>query len=167
MEEEIIQEKGYVPKHISFSDLEEYTDYMLEKEDEVEVEEEPAKEQEIIITSSIEIEEEEEEIDPDYPITKSKAIEIARPELKKIYVSHHRDGVSGLYFTDFNVTLLGTGEEKWYKVEVTDGDISHIIESDEKTTFKDGKLTEESLKELVGYVNAKTGEFEYDEGENA
>lgn len=154
MEEEIIQEKGYVPKHISFSDLEEYTDYMLEDIDK----EEP---------SPIEIEDEEDEVDPDYPITKSKAIEIARPELKKIYASHHRDGVSGLYFTDFNVTLLGTGEEKWYKVEVTDGDISHIIEEEEKTTFKDGKLTEESLKELVGYVNAKTGEFEYDEGDNA
>lgn len=164
MEEEIIQEKGYVPKHISFSDLEEYTDFMLEKEHE----EEPQEEiQEEPVPSSIEIEEEEEEIDPDYPITKSKAIEIARPELKKIYVSHHRDGVSGLYFTDFNVTLLGTGEDKWYKVEVIDGDISHIIESDEKTTFKDGKLTEDNLKELVGYVNAKTGEFEYDEGENA
>lgn len=156
MEEEIIQEKGYVPKHISFSDLEEYTDYMLDKEEKVE--EEP---------SSIEVEEEEEEIDPEYPITKGKAIEIARPELKKIYVQHHRDGVSGLYFTDFNVTLLGTGEDKWYKVEVIDGDISHIIENDDKTTFKDGKLPEESLKELVGYVNAKTGEFEYDEGENA
>lgn len=156
MEEEVVQEKGYVPKHISFKDLEEYTDYMLEENEEKD--EEP---------SSIDIDDDEEEVNPDYPITKSKAIEIARPELKKIYASHHRDGVSGLYFTDFNVILLGTGEEKWYKIEVTDGDISHIIEEEDKTTFKDGKLTEESLKELVGYVNAKTGEFEYDEGDNA
>ena len=28
MEEEVVQEKGYVPKHISFKDLEEYTDYL-------------------------------------------------------------------------------------------------------------------------------------------
>ena len=147
MEEEVIQEPGYVPKHISYSDLEEYTDQIL-------------KETEDFDEMDSSIEEEKSK----YPISEEKAIEIARPELKKVYVSHHREGISGLYFTDFLVTLLGTGEEKWYKVEVTEGDISYIIEEEDKTTFLDGKLEEESLKELVGYVNAHTGEFEYDEG---
>ncbi|MBQ8131232.1 MAG: hypothetical protein IJ193_01935 [Bacilli bacterium] len=158
MEEEIIQEPGYVPKHISFRDLEEYTDTMLQEIADSALEGIPE-------TTSID-EEEDEEKDCPYPITKNKAIEIARPELKKKYASkHYEDGISGLYFTDFDVVLLGTGEEKWYRVEVIDGDISHIIDNDDGTTFLDGRLSDEALKELVGYVNANTGEFEYDEGE--
>lgn len=97
----------------------------------------------------------------DYPISITKALIIAnkienlKTDYARVYQERYHKVVGFLKFTDKEVELVEINNRKYWKIQVTDGEISSRAQG----CFFDGRLGKSGL--LVCLVDVETGEYIY------
>lgn len=94
-----------------------------------------------------------------FPISQRKAFKIAEADqnLKTDFYKKDKRHITYLSFDDFYVDLVERNGEKYWLVQITEGDISWI----DGDTCCDGWLGKDDCSKLQCLVNANTGEYKY------
>lgn len=94
-----------------------------------------------------------------YPITQGEAFRIAdeNQNLKTDFCRNDYRRITYLSLNNCKANLVNKNDEKYWHIQITDGDISWKDED----TFCDGFLIDEDLKKLQCLVNVNTGEYIY------
>lgn len=119
-------------------------------------------EREYYIEPKEELEKEDKKYD--FPILRSKALEIADDDenLKSDYCRNAKNGfISWLSFKDKKIKIVEINNKKYWQIQILDADISGVIEKRNSSMHWDGTISKEDSKLLRCLIDTQTGEYIY------